>query len=296
MGLNNFHLVSSEAPIMSLGFALFPKGGPSVARNRPGLERREVGGTDHWRTNGRGGGGALSRFRSARAGSTVATSGGGVNKALAPGGGAGCECQPRRPLSRSEPGSGGPAVPASPAAAAAAPARLSARPGGGGAARERRVAGAGRAPLSTAPLSFVCRLRGRSCPGAQPCSLKMADGNEDARADDLPGPAFEGYEAMELACPAERSGHVAVSDGRHMFVWGGYKVSGGGAGSVGGGRPPWLLSCRRASCFPASVDSRLLGCCHRSLGLMSHPAPPPLPTRCCLWSDRQALLCGLSSG
>lgn len=56
----------------------------------------------------------------------------------------------------------------------------------------------------------------------------MADGNEDARADDLPGPAFESYEAMELACPAERSGHVAVSDGRHMFVWGGYKVSGAG--------------------------------------------------------------------
>lgn len=54
----------------------------------------------------------------------------------------------------------------------------------------------------------------------------MADGNEDLRADDLPGPAFEGYESMELACPAERSGHVAVSDGRHMFVWGGYKVSG----------------------------------------------------------------------
>jgi hypothetical protein len=54
----------------------------------------------------------------------------------------------------------------------------------------------------------------------------MADGNEDLRADDLPGPAFESYEAMELACPAERSGHVAVSDGRHMFVWGGYKVSG----------------------------------------------------------------------
>lgn len=54
----------------------------------------------------------------------------------------------------------------------------------------------------------------------------MADGNEDLRADDLPGPAYEGYESMELACPAERSGHVAVGDGRHMFVWGGYKVSG----------------------------------------------------------------------
>lgn len=54
----------------------------------------------------------------------------------------------------------------------------------------------------------------------------MADGNEELRADDLPGPAYEGYEPMELACPAERSGHIAVSDGRHMFVWGGYKVSG----------------------------------------------------------------------
>lgn len=52
----------------------------------------------------------------------------------------------------------------------------------------------------------------------------MADGNEDVRADDLPGPAYESCESMEL--PAERSGHVAVSDGRHMFVWGGYKVSG----------------------------------------------------------------------
>lgn len=54
----------------------------------------------------------------------------------------------------------------------------------------------------------------------------MADGYEDLREDELPGPAYEGYESAELACPAERSGHVAVSDGRHMFVWGGYKVSG----------------------------------------------------------------------
>uniref|UniRef100_A0AC11CC62 Kelch domain containing 2 n=1 Tax=Ovis aries TaxID=9940 RepID=A0AC11CC62_SHEEP len=72
----------------------------------------------------------------------------------------------------------------------------------------------------------------------------MADGYEDLREDELPGPAYEGYESAELACPAERSGHVAVSDGRHMFVWGGYKVSGrpGRAGvgrqlPVGGGRP-----------------------------------------------------------
>jgi hypothetical protein len=151
------------------------------------------------------------------------TSGGGINKAPAAGGGAGCECEPRRPLSRSEPGPGRGAVPARPAAAVGA--RPSARPGGGGVAQDRRVVSAGCAPRSTAPLSFVSRLRGRSGLGGQRCSLKMADGNEDARAEDLPGPAFENYEAMELACPAERSGHVAVSDGRHMFVWGGYKVS-----------------------------------------------------------------------
>lgn len=149
--------------------------------------------------------------------------GGGVNKAPAAGGGAGCECEPPRPLSRSEPGPGRGAAPASPAAAVGA--RPSARPGGGGAAQERRVVSAGCAPRSAAPLSFVSRLRGRCGLGAQRCSLKMADGNEDARAEDQPGPAFENYEAMELACPAERSGHVAVSDGRHMFVWGGYKVS-----------------------------------------------------------------------
>lgn len=96
----------------------------------------------------------------------------------------------------------------------------------------------------------------------------MADGNEDARADDLPGPAFENYEAMELACPAERSGHVAVSDGRHMFVWGGYKVSGAGrAPFAGGDSRGGSCSFRGASSFPASVDSGHLGCCHRSLDL-----------------------------
>lgn len=58
----------------------------------------------------------------------------------------------------------------------------------------------------------------------------MADGNDDPRAEDLPGPAYESCEAAELACPAERSGHVAVGDGRRMFVWGGYKVSGPGHG------------------------------------------------------------------
>lgn len=98
----------------------------------------------------------------------------------------------------------------------------------------------------------------------------MADGNEDARAEDLPGPAFENYEAMELACPAERSGHVAVSDGRHMFVWGGYKVS---RAEWARSPPRLLLIQERASSRPALVDSVILGYCHRSLELMSQPIP-----------------------
>lgn len=195
------------------------------------------------------------------------TSGGGVNKARAAGGGAGCECEPPRPLSRSEPGPGRSAVPARPAAAVGA--RPSARPGGGGAAQERRVVSAGCAPRSTAPLSFVSCLRGRSGLGAQWCSLKMADGNEDARAEDLPGPAFENYEAMELACPAERSGHVAVSDGRHMFVWGGYKVS----RAEWARSPPQLLLILESIFPPCLVDSGLLSYCHRSLECMSQPVP-----------------------
>lgn len=58
----------------------------------------------------------------------------------------------------------------------------------------------------------------------------MADGNDDPEGS--PGPAHGGCEATELACPAERSGHVAVGDGRRMFVWGGYKVSGPAPGSA----------------------------------------------------------------
>lgn len=96
---------------------------------------------------------------------------------------------------------------------------------------------------------FLCLFPSRGCGNCweQKCSRKMADGNEDLRADDLPGPAYESYEPMELACPAERSGHVAVGDGRHMFVWGGYKVSGwrrrgrpggkAGAAAAGGNLP-----------------------------------------------------------
>lgn len=127
----------------------------------------------------------------------------------------------------------------------------------------------------------------------------MADGNEDLRADDLPGPAYEGYESMELACPAERSGHVAVGDGRHMFVWGGYKVSGRAAaaavvrlvpesGSAGRPeRPPgaprdatlpvraFFARSGVSSPVPQPVPTRL-GCCHASPPLPK-PAPPPGP-------------------
>ena len=143
---------------------------------------------------------------------------------------------------------------------------------------------------------------GAGIPGEPKCSLKMADGYEDLREDELPGPAYEGYESAELACPAERSGHVAVSDGRHMFVWGGYKVSGrpGRAGvgrqlPVGGGgrarvATPGAFSApaprlRRLVHSLASVGifprvsppvPGLLGCCHARL-LLTKPAPRSLP-------------------
>lgn len=53
----------------------------------------------------------------------------------------------------------------------------------------------------------------------------MADENEELPADEeLPAPAEEGFEQLENDSPAERSGHVAVTDGRCMYVWGGYKV------------------------------------------------------------------------
>ncbi|XP_068948068.1 kelch domain-containing protein 2 isoform X2 [Petaurus breviceps papuanus] len=54
----------------------------------------------------------------------------------------------------------------------------------------------------------------------------MADGEEEElqAVEPPPGPADpESSELLEAAAPAERSGHVAVSDGRHMLVWGGYK-------------------------------------------------------------------------
>lgn len=134
----------------------------------------------------------------------------------------------------------------------------------------------------------------------------MADGNEDVRADDLPGPAYEGYESLELACPAERSGHVAVGDGRHMFVWGGYKVSARRAaaprvrGGGRAGRPPGALprrvSARRcissragsSSPVPRPVPTRL-GCCPARA---PPPARPPLPARGALGSGEVGALRG----
>lgn len=139
----------------------------------------------------------------------------------------------------------------------------------------------------------------------QKCSLKMADGNEDLRADDLPGPAYDSYESLELACPAERSGHVAVSDGRYMFVWGGYKVSGWpgladvagchrGSGGRSGGRarlaaPAPPMSQFSASLFFLSVGifSRVPGppeapgCCHPHALLSRRALSPAAPQPCC---------------
>lgn len=56
--------------------------------------------------------------------------------------------------------------------------------------------------------------------------LSMEDPNEEFQADEeLPALAEDRFEQLENGFPAERSGHVAVSDGHCMFVWGGYKVS-----------------------------------------------------------------------
>ncbi|KAM4690631.1 LOW QUALITY PROTEIN: kelch domain-containing protein 2-like [Rhinophrynus dorsalis] len=46
----------------------------------------------------------------------------------------------------------------------------------------------------------------------------MADGLEEPAADEEGG-----EQASDAGVPAERSGHVSVTDGRRMFVWGGYK-------------------------------------------------------------------------
>uniref|UniRef100_A0A8C6ZX60 Kelch domain containing 2 n=1 Tax=Nothoprocta perdicaria TaxID=30464 RepID=A0A8C6ZX60_NOTPE len=53
----------------------------------------------------------------------------------------------------------------------------------------------------------------------------MADDNEELQADEeVPAAAEDNFEQLENDSPAERSGHVAVTDGRCMYVWGGYKV------------------------------------------------------------------------
>lgn len=52
----------------------------------------------------------------------------------------------------------------------------------------------------------------------------MADDNEELPAEeDLPE-TEENLEQLSMNSPPERSGHVAVTDGKCMFVWGGYKV------------------------------------------------------------------------
>lgn len=106
----------------------------------------------------------------------------------------------------------------------------------------------------------------------------MADGNEDLRADDLPGPAYEGYESMELACPAERSGHVAVGDGRHMFVWGGYKVSGRAAAAAVARLVPESGSAGRPERPPGAPPRRDSAhpCIFRAIGgLLASPSARP---------------------
>lgn len=109
----------------------------------------------------------------------------------------------------------------------------------------------------------------------------MADGNDDPR-DDLPGPAYESCEAAEPACPAERSGHVAVGDGRHMFVWGGYKVSGpgrGGARVTAAGSAPRLTLGPPGS--PAcGTSSRTPGRPTAPGGVRRRPLPPPRRRGC----------------
>ncbi|XP_070605080.1 kelch domain-containing protein 2 [Erythrolamprus reginae] len=55
----------------------------------------------------------------------------------------------------------------------------------------------------------------------------MADDNEELSAEEdlseSESESEENMEQMSIDSPAERSGHVAVTDGKCMFVWGGYK-------------------------------------------------------------------------
>lgn len=102
----------------------------------------------------------------------------------------------------------------------------------GGISAGRAPQGAGTAPrlpgwdcwgVSAGPgAESLTRLRELPVCAARP---EMADENEELPADEeLPAPAEEGFEQLENDSPAERSGHVAVTDGRCMYVWGGYKV------------------------------------------------------------------------
>uniref|UniRef100_A0A8C6XG40 Kelch domain containing 2 n=1 Tax=Naja naja TaxID=35670 RepID=A0A8C6XG40_NAJNA len=51
----------------------------------------------------------------------------------------------------------------------------------------------------------------------------MADDNEALPADEDLSESEENLEQLSVGSPPERSGHVAVTDGKCMFVWGGYK-------------------------------------------------------------------------
>lgn len=110
----------------------------------------------------------------------------------------------------------------------------------------------------------------------------MADDNEDLQADEeLPAPAEDSFEQLENDSPAERSGHVAVTDGRCMYVWGGYKV---------GGHHPQALRVRLGGYkvrgqHPQALHLRLGGCkvrgCHPRV-LHVHLAGYKVRP-CCLW-------------
>lgn len=110
----------------------------------------------------------------------------------------------------------------------------------------------------------------------------MADDNEDLQADEeLPAPAEDSFEQLENDSPAERSGHVAVTDGRCMYVWGGYKVGGHHPQALrvrlGGykvrGHHPQALHLRLGGCKVRGCHPRVL---HVRLG--GYKVRP-----CCLW-------------
>ncbi|XP_026554568.1 kelch domain-containing protein 2 [Pseudonaja textilis] len=51
----------------------------------------------------------------------------------------------------------------------------------------------------------------------------MSDDDEQLPADENLPESEENLEQLSMSSPPERSGHVAVTDGKCMFVWGGYK-------------------------------------------------------------------------